>query len=292
MTPATTIAVLGTGTMGAPMARNLAAAGFTVRAWNRTRDKAEQVASDGITVADSPATAAAGADVLLTMLFDTEAVVAVVPEALAALPPDAIWLQMSTVGVDGTRKLAALAAERGVAFVDAPVLGTKAPAEQGTLTVLASAGPALQERCSAVFDVVGARTIWVPGDGGATKLKLVVNNWVVTLMEGVAESIALSEGAGLDPRLFLDTIKGGGSDSPYAQLKGNAILERSFAPSFALSGAHKDAGLVLELAAEAGVEMAVTEAVRRHMALAIEMGHGDEDMAATYYAHTPQKEHD
>jgi 3-hydroxyisobutyrate dehydrogenase len=292
MTPATTIAVLGTGTMGAPMARNLAAAGFTVRAWNRSRDKAEPLASDGITVADSPATAAAGADVLLTMLFDTEAVLAVVPEALAALPPDAIWLQMSTVGADGTRELAALAAERGVAFVDAPVLGTKAPAEQGKLIVLASADPALRERCSAVFDVVGARTIWVPGDGGATKLKLVVNNWVVTLMEGVAESIALAEGAGLDPRLFLDTIKGGGSDSPYAQLKGNAIIERSFSPSFALSGAYKDAGLVLELAAEAGVEMAVTEAVRRHMALAVEMGHGDEDMAATYYAHTPQKEHD
>ena len=278
--------------MGAPMARNLAAAGFTVRAWNRSRAKAEALASDGITVAESPATAAAGADVLLTMLFDTEAVLAVVPEALAALPPDAIWLQMSTVGVDGTRKLGALAAERGVAFVDAPVLGTKAPAEQGKLIVLASADPALQESCAAVFDVVGARTIWVPGDAGATKLKLVVNNWVVTLMEGVAESIALAEGAGLDPRLFLDTIKGGGSDTPYAQLKGNAIIERSFSPSFALSGAHKDAGLVLELAAEAGVEMAVTEAVRRHMALAVEMGHGDEDMAATYYAHTPQKEHD
>jgi 3-hydroxyisobutyrate dehydrogenase len=185
-----------------------------------------------------------------------------------------------------------LAAERGVAFVDAPVLGTKAPAEQGKLIVLASADPALQESCAAVFDVVGTRTIWVPGDAGATKLKLVVNNWVVTLMEGVAESIALAEGAGLDPRLFLDTIKGGGSDTPYAQLKGNAIIERSFSPSFALSGAHKDEGLVLELAAEARVEMAVTEAVRRHMALAVEMGHGDEDMAATYYAHTPRKEHD
>jgi 3-hydroxyisobutyrate dehydrogenase len=286
-----TIAVLGTGTMGAPMARNLAAAGFTVRAWNRSREKAEHLASDGITVADSPATAAAGADVLLTMLFDTEAVLAVVPEALAALPPEAIWLQMSTVGVDGTRKLTALAAERGVAFVDAPVLGTKAPAEQGKLIVLASGDPTLRARCAAVFDVVGARTTWVPGDGGATKLKLVVNNWVVTLMEAIAESIALAEGAGLDPRLFLDTIKGGGSDTPYAQLKGSAIIERNFSPSFALSGAHKDAGLVLELAAEAGVEMAVTEAVRRHMALAVEMGHGDEDMAATYYAHTPQKEH-
>jgi 3-hydroxyisobutyrate dehydrogenase len=281
-----TIAVLGTGTMGAPMARNLATAGFTVRAWNRTRGKAEPLERDGITVADSPAEAAAGADVLLTMLFDAESVLSVAPDALAALAPDAIWLQMSTVGLTGTRKLAALAAEHDVAFVDAPVLGTKAPAEQGKLVVLAGGDPALHERCAAVFDVVGARTTWVDGDAAATKLKLVINNWVVTLMEGIAESIALAEGAGLDPQLFLDAIKGGAMDTPYAQLKGSAIIKRSFPPSFALSGAHKDAGLVLELAAEVGVEMAVTEAVRRHMALAVEMGHGDEDMSATYYAHS------
>jgi len=280
-----TIAVLGTGTMGAPMARNLAAAGFTVRAWNRHRGKAEPLANDGITIAGSPADAAAGADVLLTMLFDAESVLAVAPDALAALAPDAIWLQMSTVGVEGTRRLAALAAERGVSFVDAPVLGTKVPAEQGTLVVLASGEPSVLTRCAPVFDAVGQRTVVVAGAAGATTLKLVVNNWVVTLMEGIAESVALAEGAGLDPQLFLDTIKGGAMDTPYAHIKGSAIIERNFAPSFSLAGAHKDAGLVLELAAEAGVEMAVTDAVRRHMARAVEMGHGDEDMAATYFAH-------
>jgi 3-hydroxyisobutyrate dehydrogenase len=281
----TTIAVLGTGTMGAPMARNLAAAGFTVRAWNRTRAKAEPLEQDGVTVVDSPAQAADGADVLLTMLFDVESVLAVAPEALAALPADSVWLQMSTVGVAGVGRLTALAAEHGVAYVDAPVLGTKAPAEQGKLVVLASADPALRDRCAAVFDVVGARTTWVDGPAAATKLKLVLNNWVVTLMEGIAESIALAEATGLDPRQFLDAIKGGLMDTPYAQLKGTAIIERNFATSFSLAGAHKDAGLVLDLAAEAGVELAVTEAVRRHMARAVELGHGDEDMAATYFAH-------
>ena len=278
--------------MGAPMARNLAAAGSTVRAWNRSRDKAEQLAGDGITVADSPATAAAGADVLLTMLFDTEAVLAVAPEALAALPPEAIWLQMSTVGVDGTRKLAALAAERGVAFVDAPVLGTKTPAKNGTLVVLASGDHSLRERCAPVFDAVGSRTVWVDGGAGASGLKLVVNSWVAALIEAIAEAVALAEAAGLDPAHFLDAIKGGPTDTPYAQVKGAAMLARDFTTSFSLAGALKDTGLILELAAEAGVEMAVTEAVRRHMALAVEMGHGDEDMGATYYAHRPQKEHD
>jgi 3-hydroxyisobutyrate dehydrogenase len=291
MTPTTTIAVLGTGTMGAPMARNLAAAGFAVRAWNRSRDKAEQLASDDIAVADSPATAAAGADVLLTMLFDTEAALAVVPEALAALSPEAIWLQMSTVGVDGTRKLAALAAQRGVAFVDAPVVGTKAPATNGTLVVLASGDHSLRERCAPVFDAVGSRTLWVDGGAGASGLKLVVNSWVAALIEAIGEAVALAEAAGLDPKYFLDAIKGGPTDTPYAQVKGAAMLARDFTTSFSLAGALKDTGLILAFAAEAGVEMAVTEAVRRHMALAVEMGHGDEDMAATYYAHSPQKEH-
>ncbi|MGZ4609919.1 MAG: NAD(P)-dependent oxidoreductase [Actinomycetes bacterium] len=288
MTPSptgTTVAVLGTGTMGAPIARNLAAAGFTVRAWNRSRAKADPLATDGVTVVDSPGAAAHGADFLITLLFDVDSVLSVAPEALGALPRDGVWLQMSTVGVQGTRRLARLAAEHRVAFVDAPVLGTKTPAEPGTLVVLASGEEALRARCAPVFAAVGERTLWVDGETGASTLKLVVNNWVLALIEGLAESIALAEGGGLDPQLFLDAIKGGPTDTPYAQLKGSMIIDRRFAPSFALSGATKDAGLVLDLAAEAGVDLAVTEAVRRHMARAVEMGHGDEDMAATYYAH-------
>jgi 3-hydroxyisobutyrate dehydrogenase len=283
-----TIAVLGTGAMGAPMARNLAAAGFTVRAWNRTREKAEPLGSAGITVADSPATAAAGVDVLITMLFDLAAVREVAHEALAVLPAGALWLQMSTVGVAGTRELAALAETHGVAFVDAPVLGTKAPAENGTLVVLASGDPAVRERCATVFDAIGSRTLWVEDGAGASGLKLVVNSWVATLIEGIAEAVALAEASGLDAAQFLEAIKGGPTDTPYAQLKGSAMLARDFTASFSLSGALKDTGLILELAEEVGVEMAVTSAVRRHMALAVEMGHGDEDMGATYYAHAPK----
>jgi 3-hydroxyisobutyrate dehydrogenase len=292
-----TIAVLGTGTMGAPMARNLAAAGFTVRAWNRSREKAEPLASDGIAIADSPATATVGVDVLITMLFDLDAVREVAHEAVPALRPGALWLQMSTVGVAGTRELAALASTHDVAFVDAPVLGTKMPAVNGTLVVLASGDPSVRERCAPIFEAVGSRTLWVDGGTGASGLKLVVNSWVASLIEAIAEAIALAEAAGLDAAQFLEAIKGGPTDSLYAQIKGAAMLSRDFTTSFSLSGAHKDTGLILELAEEVGVEMAVTEAVRRHMARAVEMGHGDEDMGATYYAHTarsqaPQKEHD
>jgi 3-hydroxyisobutyrate dehydrogenase len=284
-----TIAVLGTGTMGAPIARNLAAAGHDVRVWNRTADRAAPLADDGVTLAATPAEAASGAGVLLTMLYDVESVRSVAPAALAALPDDAVWLQMSTVGPAGTRELAALAAEHHVPFVDAPVVGTKAPAEQGTLVVLAAGPPEAKGVADQVFDVVGSRTVWVDGDvTAASALKLVVNSWVLALLEGVAEAVSLAEGAGLDPQLFFDTIKGGPTDTPYAHAKGAMMAAREFPPSFALSAALKDAGLVLDLAAEVGVDLTVADAVRRHLARAVERGHGDEDMAATYYAH--QKE--
>lgn len=285
-TSSATVAVLGTGTMGAPIARNLATAGFDVRAWNRTGSKAEPLTADGVTVAGSPADAAAGADVLLTMLYDAASVAAVAAEALPALAGGAVWLQTSTVGVAGARELAALAGEHGVPYVDAPVLGTKAPAEKGALVVLASGAPEVRARVEPVLEVIGSRTMWVEGDTGASALKLVVNSWVLALTEATAEAVALAEAAGLDPRLFLDAINGGPTDSTYARLKGEAMITRSFPPSFALSAALKDAGLVLALGEAVGVEMAVTAAVGRHMARAVDLGHGDEDMAATYMAHS------
>jgi len=143
MSPGETIALLGTGTMGAAMGRNLLGAGFAVRAWNRTAAKARPLAEAGASVAASPAEAASGAGILLTMLADGQAVEATVAGpsgALEVLGDGALWVQSSTVGADDTERLAELAREHGVGFVDAPVLGTKQPAEKGELTVLAS-GP-------------------------------------------------------------------------------------------------------------------------------------------------------
>jgi 3-hydroxyisobutyrate dehydrogenase len=136
------LALLGAGgTMGLAMARNLAHAGFEVRAWNRTRERAEPLADDGATIAATPADAAKGADVVITMLSDTGAVLDAMEGehgALSGAAEDTVWLQMSTVGLSGTERCAELAERSGLAFVDAPVLGTKEPAEQGKLVVLAS----------------------------------------------------------------------------------------------------------------------------------------------------------
>jgi 3-hydroxyisobutyrate dehydrogenase len=287
--PETTVAVLGTGTMGAAIARNLRNAGFAVRAWNRTRARSEPLAAVGADVFDTPAAAARGADFVLTALADAESVAETMGAGgtLGAMGEDAVWLQTATVGVTAAEELGELASEHGVAYVDAPVLGTKEPAEQGELIVLASGGEELRERCAPVFEAIGKQTHWVGAAGDGSRLKMVVNNWLLAVMEAAAESLALAEGLGLDPRLFLETMKGGAIDTPYLHVKGEKILQRSLEPSFKLSLAAKDASLVLEAGTLAGVDLALVRAVHDKMDEAVELGHGDEDMAATYFASAP-----
>jgi len=199
-----TVAVLGAGgTMGFAMARNLLRNGISVRAWNRSRERAEPLAKDGAQVCDTPADAAEDASVILTMLADADAALGVMTGergALAAVPPatgsgpvdGVIWLQMSTVGEAGTERCADLAGQHEIPFVDAPVLGTKQPAEQGKLVVLASGPQTLKGRLEPIFSAVGQKTIWAGEAGAGTRLKLITNNWLLAIAEGAAESIALA----------------------------------------------------------------------------------------------------
>jgi 3-hydroxyisobutyrate dehydrogenase len=279
-----TVAVIGTGIMGGPMAHNIAAAGLDTRVWNRTREKAEAV--EGATVADSPADAVDGADIVVTMLADGPAVESVMTDggALDAMRDDAIWLQTSTVGVEAIERLAQLAEERGVTFVDAPVLGTKAPAEQGELTVLASGPDDALDKSEPVFEAIGGKTVRLGEAGGGTRLKLVINNWLLSLLGNLAETIAFAEQIGVDPRSFLEAIDGGAVGAPYAQMKGPMMLERDFPTSFPLKLALKDLELVLEAAGRHDAEMPVAGAAAQNFRRAVEQGHGDEDMAAVYHA--------
>lgn len=284
MTARPTVALLGTGTMGAGMARNIAAAGLPLRVWNRTPERAVPLA-DVATVAADAAEAVRGADVVVTMLYDAESVESTMTAVHEAISPDAVWVQAATVGVTGTERLAGLAEQWGITFVDAPVLGTKKPAEDGALVVLASGPDSVRETVAPVFDAVGGRTIWVGEAGAGTRLKLVANGWVITVLEGIADSLALARDLGLDPHLFLDAVRGGAMDAPYVQLKGNAMLDESLEPAFALSGALKDADLILDAAAAAGTDLALLPGAREHLRRAVEAGHGDLDMAATWKAH-------
>jgi 3-hydroxyisobutyrate dehydrogenase len=278
------VAFFGTGIMGLPMARNVAQAGIDVSAWNRTTERAEPLRSDGAEVVAEPAEAAGGADLLVTMLTDAEAVLSVVDETLLEVAGGALWVQMGTIGLQGTERCAELALGAGVELVDAPVLGTRQPAEEGALTVLASGPDEARERCAPLFDAVGQRTLWLGPTGEGTRMKLVANAWVVSLIESLGETIAFAEGVGADPEAFLEAIGGGAMDSDYAQMKGKAMVQRSFEAAFPLRLAAKDAALVLDAAAEAGMNLPLVEAVRSQMQHAIELGHGDEDLSATIEA--------
>jgi 3-hydroxyisobutyrate dehydrogenase len=270
--------------MGAAMARNLAASGLPVSVWNRSRDRAEPLA-EVARVAGSVAEAVEGADVVLTMLYDAASVAETMSQARDHLGEHAVWLQQSTVGVEGVERLRALADDLGVTFVDAPVLGTRKPAEDGALVVLASGPESVRDRLTPVLEAIGSRTIWVGEAGAGSRLKLAANAWVVTVLEGIAESLALTRDLGLDPAMFLEAIAGGAMDAPYVQLKGKAMLAGEFAPSFTLGGALKDVDLIMAAAEDTGTELGLMPGIRGHLARAVEAGHGDLDMAATYLEH-------
>jgi 3-hydroxyisobutyrate dehydrogenase len=292
MTGAEPVAVLGAGgTMGFAMAGNLARAGIQVRAWNRSRQKAEPLARDGVRLCDTPRQAADGAAVMLTILSDTDAVMESVAGdegALASAGEAAIWLQMSTIGEAGTDRCLALAGSRGVTLVDAPVLGTKQPAEQGQLVILASGPEQARERLAPIFDAIGKKTMWIGDAGAGTRLKIAVNSWVLTVVEGGAETIALAEGLGLDPSLIFDALDGGALDLPYLRLKGKAIAERNFDPAFKLALAAKDAGLVVESAARHDLDLPLFALIRDRMSEGA-TDHGEKDMCATYLTSAPSR---
>jgi 3-hydroxyisobutyrate dehydrogenase len=277
------IAVLGTGTMGAPIARNLLAAGFEVSVWNRTAERAAPLAADGARLASSPAEAAEGVDVVLTMLTDGNAVEDAMTGregALASLQPGSAWIQMATIGDEWTERLATLANEHGLAFVDAPVSGSDGPARDGELVVLASGPDETRARLQPIFDAIGRKTLWLGPAGNGTRLKLVLNDWLASLTEGVAETIALTEALGLDPDLVIEAIDDGALGSPYAVAKARAALAGKFVPGFALRLAFKDVGLALDAARERDLELPITEAIARRWQEAIAEGHADEDVSA------------
>ncbi|MFB7507263.1 NAD(P)-dependent oxidoreductase [Streptomyces broussonetiae] len=288
MTDKPSVSVLGTGIMGAAMARNLCRAGLDVRVWNRTREKAEPLAAEGARVAGTPAEAVEGADVVLTMLYDGASVLDAMREAAPALRPGMVWAQCTTAGTDLVTDLAAVAREHGLVFYDAPVLGTRQPAEAGQLSVLAAGPQEGRETVRPVFDAVGAKTVWTGTDGAAgsaSRLKLVANSWVLAATAAVGETLALSRALGVDPQGFFDLIEGGPLDMGYLRAKAALVLDGKLSPaSFAVATAEKDARLIVQAGERGGVRLDVAAATAERFARAAAQGHADEDMAAAYFA--------
>lgn len=282
---AISVAVLGTGLIGAAVARNLAHKGFQVRAWNRTADKAQALTADGAQAFDNPADAIQNADVIVTVLKDGLAVNEAMAAALPGLRKGAIWLQLSTVGVEAIDTLVAFAEENGLVFYDAPVQGTRQPAEQGKLVILSSGPEDGRSVAQSVFDAIGQRTLWVSDRPGASsRLKLALNAYVFALTHGTAETLTIAKALGVDPALVVEAVTGGPLDSGYFQGKATAMLKGDFTASFSVANGVKDARLVVDALTGTGVQADLAAAGLARFQRVEEAGHGDKDIAASLLA--------
>jgi 3-hydroxyisobutyrate dehydrogenase len=236
------------------MAASALRAGIPTIVWNRRSEATLDLAGLGAEVAETAADAARRAQIVVTMVTDTDAVISIARDQgmLAALAPGAIWVQMSTIGVEGIERVAAMVgAERpDVMLLDAPVSGSKDPAEQGQLTIFASGPDDARSRVAGLFDALGQRTIWVGAVGAGTRLKLVNNTWLAFTAEGVATSVALARRLGLATEPVADALRGGPLVSPWQAAKLQRIANDDFSAQFALSLALKDVHLALQAAGD------------------------------------------
>jgi 3-hydroxyisobutyrate dehydrogenase len=262
------------------MAISALRAGIPTIVWNRTPDATRDLAELGAEVADTVADAARRAAIVVTMVTDADAVVSIARDQgmLAALAPGAIWVQMSTIGVRGIERVMALVEQErpDITLLDAPVSGSKDPAEQGQLTIFASGPDEAREAVTPLFDALGQRTIWVGQVGTGTRVKLVNNTWLAFGAEAVAASVALARRLGLDTELVVDVLAGGPLVSAWQAAKLQRILKDDFSAQFALSLALKDVHLALEAAGEE--RFAALRCLADEWQRAVDQGLGDQDL--------------
>ena len=260
------IGFLGLGTMGAPMAVNLAKAGFPLVVWNRTAAKAQPLVTLGAKAGKSPAHVAAETDIVITMVSqpkDVEEVVLGPDGVMDGLRANAVLVDMSTVSPATSRKLAGAVTTKQAEFLDAPVVGSKGPATEGALVILVGGLPSTLQRVRPVLSAMGKTIIHAGGVGMGASLKLATNLMLAHLAAGFSEGLLLVERAGLDPARYLEVLEASTFRSPWYQSKGAGMIRRDFASHFALKHMHKDLRLMLELAADVQASVPVTAAIEQ-----------------------------
>lgn len=276
----TTTAFLGLGTMGRAMATSALRAGIPTIVWNREPQATRNVAELGAEVAETAADAARRAEIVVTMVTDADAVISIARDEgmLAALAPGTIWVQMSTIGVEGIDRVAAIVdADRpDVTLLDAPVSGSKVPAEQGQLTIFASGPEEARSRVDPLFEALGQRTIWVGAVGAGSRLKLVNNTWLAFTSEAVVSSIALARRLGLGTETVIDALGGGPLVAPWQAAKLQRIANDDYSTQFGLSLALKDVHLALQ-AADGG-RFAALASLADEWQHAVDDGLGEQDV--------------
>jgi 3-hydroxyisobutyrate dehydrogenase len=280
------VAVLGTGIMGSAMARNLVSAGLGTTVWDRSPAATAPLSAAGALVAASPVEAVGDAGVLITMLPTAEVVNSVMfaGGVVEALVQGAVWAQMGTIGVTETTGIASQVAQlrSDVMFVDAPVSGSKGPAEAGQLLILASGPPAAAALADPVFSAIGRKTVWLGEAGQGSRMKLAVNAYMSVLIEGVAEALELAARLGIDDAKLAEAIEGGPLDAPIADAKLHKMERGDFAPEFPLEWALKDVDLAIGAAGDDALPLLA--ALSRQWHAAVDAGYGRDDVSAARLA--------
>ena len=278
----TRVAVLGTGIMGSAMAGNLLAAGLETTVWDRSAAATTPLAKAGARVAESAAEAVRDARVVITMLPTAEVLTSVIFDGgvAAAFRAGAVWAQMGTIGVAATTESAGRLGKLrpDVMFVDAPVSGSKGPAENGRLLILAAGPSAAQAVTRPVFSAIGRKTVWLGEAGQGSRMKLAVNAYMSILIEGVAEALELAGRLGIDADSLAEAIEGGPLDAPIADAKLHKMEHGDYAPEFPLQWALKDVDLALGEAP--GATLPLLAALSRQWHSTVDAGHGREDVSA------------
>ena len=281
-----TVAVLGAGIMGSAMTRNLVAAGFDTLVWDRSPQATGPLADAGARVAASAPDAVRDAGIVITMLPTAEVVESVIFDGgtADAFADGGVWAQMGTIGVEATLRIGErLALKRpDVIFVDAPVSGSKGPAEQGQLLILASGPAAAADPLRPVFDVLGRKTVWLGQAGQGSQVKLVVNAYMSILIEGVAETMELADRIGIGHQQVAEAIEGGPLDAPIADAKLHKMDRQDYAAEFPLEWALKDVDLAISAAD--GDTPPLLGALSRQWHAAVSAGYGRQDISAARLA--------
>ncbi|MGI8511646.1 MAG: NAD(P)-dependent oxidoreductase [Solirubrobacteraceae bacterium] len=283
------VAFLGLGIMGAPMAANLARAGIEVAAYNRTREKAEALAEqfDNVTVADSPARAAAAAGVAISMVPDVPEVEEVLlgpAGAVEGLGEGGLAIDMSTIAPSASRSIAERLSERGIAFLDAPVTGSRPKAQDGTLTIMAGGPSEAFERAAPLFEAMGELVLHMGAQGHGSMVKLINNTLAAVNAAALGEGIALAERAGVDTEKAMQVVGSGSGDSTMRKLKSGPMIEGDYDPLFKLEHMLKDVRYFLAESESLGVRTPLAGSAERLYAVAGDEGHATDDFAAVIEA--------
>jgi len=283
------VGFIGLGNMGEPMARNLIRAGHRLTIYNRTRQRAEALGSEGARVADTPADAAADAEVLVTMLSDDRAVRSVLlggqPEgtsAIDALAPEAVHMSASTIGIECSKELEREHRVRCQGYVAAPVIGRAEAARDKALWVIAGGTQENIERCRPLMEAIG-RGITIAGEEPwmANLTKIAVNFMLATVLESFGEVYAMLEKSGMDLHSFLDVVNNGAFRSPVYANYGGMIADRKYEPAgFSLKLGLKDTELALEAGEAVQAPLPFASVLRDHYLQALAHGHGELDWSA------------